>query len=142
MVNADMLTNLRSVVESLKDEHLSYRPDNVKVRTIGELVSHILCTQECYYTNELVLEREEECTCSSPNTVKEALRMIDEYEKRILDVWGGISVSELMKEFDTEWGQRLSKELALFQSIEHSMHHIGQICLIASIGGFYKNVLG
>lgn len=140
--NSDAHSQLYSVVESLKDEHLGYKHPKVKNRTIGEMVSHAICTQYGFYTCSLVIGKECKCECGEPKTVKEALELIQKNLDEITKLWKKFTKEELQKEIKTEWGQVMSKELALFQSIEHIVYHVGEICFIAGIGGFYKGVLG
>lgn len=140
--NSDAHVQLYSVVESLRDKHLKYKHADVKNRNIGEMISHALCTQYCFYSHQLVLGRECKCAHKTPKTIKVALDMIQKNLDDVLKLWEGMSKDELQREFKTEWGQVMSKELALFQSIEHIMYHVGEICFMAGIGGFYKGVLG
>ena len=140
--NVDVHAQLYLIVETFKDEHLSYKHPEVKSRTIGELISHTLCTQRCYFTDSLVLEKKEKCECKIPTNVKEALEMIQENLDQITKIWSKIPMKELEKEFKAEWGQVMTKELALFVSIEHYMYHVGEICFIAGMGGFYQGTLG
>lgn len=139
---SDAHAQLYSVIESFKDADLSYKHKKDD-RSIAEIVSHALCCQYCWYTRELVLEKETQpCTCRAEKSVVKTLKNIQQNQKRVAQTWKQISQKELQKEFKTEWGQVMTKELALFQSVEHMMYHVGEICYIAGLGGFYKGTLG
>lgn len=140
--NADAHSQLYSVVETFKDEHLSYKNPDVKSRTCGEIISHTVCTQSCFFTNSLVLGKKEKCECKVPASIDDALKMIQGNLMNMSKTWQDISVEELETEITTEWGQIMSKELALFQSIEHFMYHVGELCFLAGMGGFYQGTLG
>lgn len=139
---ADSHSKLYSVIESFKDKNLTYKNSAVKNRNIGEMVSHIVCAQVCFYTQKLVQGEDIKCECFVPKTIKEALEMIQENLDRISRIWTEIDEKEFEKEVRTEWGQVMTKEVALLQSIEHTMYHVGEICFLAGMGGFYKGVLG
>lgn len=142
--NSDAHSQLYSVIGSLEDKNLTYKHPSVKNRTIAEMISHALCTQSCFYTSVLVLGNKEGCNpeCRVPKSVPEALKRIQTNLNNVTRKWSKLSEVDLGKEIKTEWGQVMTEEIALFQSIEHMMYHVGEICFLAGIGGFYKGVLG
>jgi hypothetical protein len=138
--NIDAHSQLYEVLSSFKDKDLTYKfKDN---RTISEMISHTLCTQYCFYTHTLVLGKECKCPHSNPRTVNKATGMIEKNLDDVTKIWSQLKEKSFKEEFKSEWGQILTKELALFQSIEHFMYHVGEICLTAGIGGFYRGTLG
>lgn len=139
---ADAHSQLYSVIESFKDSNLKFRLPNSENRSIVEMLSHALCTQLCFYTKELVLGQKDKCRCKTPKTINEALNSIQQNLDEISKIWTNIPVEELQKEFKTEWRQVMTKELALLQSVEHMMYHIGEICFLSGLRGFYKGILG
>lgn len=139
---ADVLGQMYSVVETFKDEDLKYENPDIKNRTIGEMIYHSLCAQICFYTHEVLLNKKEECKCKVPETIKEALEMIHSNLDTITKIWPQIRKDKLNEVFKTDWGQTMTKENAMLQSVTHMMYHIGEICFLAGIGGFYKGTLG
>jgi len=140
--SADAHSQLYSVIESFKDTHLLYKHKDDD-RTLSDIISHALCTQYCWYTQEIVLENKtKKCACKAELTIEKTLESIQKNLERTSRKWKQLSEKELQTEIKTEWGQIMSKELALFQSIEHMMYHVGEICYIAGLGAFYKGTLG
>ena len=142
-VNIDVHSQLYSVIETLKDEHLKFKIDTYD-RTIGSILSHTLSTQEHFFIGFLALGNKTEADYKEPTvtTIKEAVKLIQDNLNSTTKLISGISAEELKKEIKTEWGQVMSKELAIWQGITQITLHTGEICVMAGIGGFYKGTLG
>jgi len=139
--NFDTYSQLYAVIESFKDENLDFKL-SPELRSIKEIMLHTICTQICFYTNELLLGKKGECSCGDFNNVKSALEFIEGSFNKITEVWKNIDQSDLEKLIKTEWGAKMTGRIALFQSITQLMYHISEICLYAGRGGFYKGTLG
>ncbi|MFQ5493697.1 MAG: DinB family protein [Candidatus Dojkabacteria bacterium] len=142
-VNADVHTQVYSVIESFKDENLAFRIDHYD-RTIGDILSHALMTQRHFFLGFLVMGNEEESDYKEPklSNIDEALDMIQKNYDITTKLIQGLSDEDLNVVIKTEWGQEMSKELAAWQGISQIMQHVGEITVIAGIGGFYEGVLG
>ena len=84
----------------------------------------------------------EELKMSLPKTAKKAQKSIVEVYKRTLEIWEKLDKKDFQKEIKTEWGQVLTGELALFQSVTHTAYHLSEICFLRGLGGFPTNVMG
>lgn len=142
--NQDTWSSMLSVVGDLNPDQLIYKYPNYNQRSISEMVNHALDTQFGFYTKNLILGQKE----SEPlfynlaKTADEAQkRIIDTYIKTI-DLWTGLNDEVFNKEIMTEWGQVLTGELTLFQSITHTHYHVSEICFLRGLGGFSTTVMG
>jgi hypothetical protein len=138
--NNATLGDLYSVLETFNDKNLQYKYKDS--RTIAQIIKHIACSQNCMYLDEFILGEKGKCTCQEPKTIKQALKIVQDLKVYYAKIVKGLDKDELAKTFTTEWGQSLTKELALFQSITHTAYHISEICFLAGLGGFYKGTLG
>lgn len=143
MGNEDTWPSLVDVIEDLTDEQLKFKSkENPSQRSIAEIIKHVPETQYGFYTLTLVLEKPEEVVFDEPQTVEEAKKMLaDAYQKTAL-TWQKISKEQLERKFATEWGQEMTGELALFQSITHTHYHVSEICFLRGCGGFSTEVMG
>ena len=141
--NEDVWNNFCAVVEDLTPEQMSYKHSGIKQRSIAEIVNHALDCQNSFYTKSLVLGKKyEELKMSLPKTAKKAQKSIVEVYKRTLEIWEKLDKKDFQKEIKTEWGQVLTGELALFQSVTHTAYHLSEICFLRGLGGFPTNVMG
>ena len=69
-------------------------------------------------------------------TVREAQKRIAETFQKTVELWEKLTPEDFQKEIQTEWGQVLTGELALFQSITHTHYHVSEICFLRGLGGF------
>ncbi|MBN2100419.1 DinB family protein [Candidatus Dojkabacteria bacterium] len=141
-VNNDVHSQLYSVVESFLDQNLKHMVKEYD-RNIAQVISHTLTTERYYFIGHLAegksIENYDEPTIK---TIKQALEMIQENLDQTNSQIENLSIEDLNTTIKTEWGQEMTKELALWQGITQIMLHTGEICLMAGIGGFYKGVLG
>ena len=138
--NNSTLDDLVSVLKTFKDEHLSARYKGS--RTIAEILQHIHCSQNCMYLNDFIMNNKRNCECNAPKTIKEAISNIEEMKSYFTQIIKELNETDFKKEFTTEWGQDLTKEKALFQSITHTSYHLSEICFIAGLNNFYQGTLG
>ncbi|MDD3661967.1 MAG: DinB family protein [Candidatus Dojkabacteria bacterium] len=141
-VNADAHSQLHSVVESFSDENLSYKIDGYE-RSIGDVISHTLTTARYYFIGHLALGLSVD-DYSEPKiaSVKDALDLIQENLDEMSSLIEKLDAQDLASTIKTEWGQEMSKELAVWQGITQIMLHLGELCVMAGNGGFYKGTLG
>lgn len=142
--NADTWNSMLDVVSDLTPEQLSYKHPNIKQRSIAEMINHALDTQYGFYTKHLVLGEEMPANLykEPPETAEEAQRRIVETYEKTVELWKGLAQEDFKKEIPTEWGQVLTGELALFQSITHTHYHVSEICFLRGLGGFPTSVMG
>lgn len=142
--NKDTWSSMMAVIADLTPEQLVYKHPNYEQRSIVEMTNHALDTQYGFYTKQLILGEK------SPKPLYENLartaaesqqRIVDTYRK-VIDLWGKLTAPDFIKEIKTEWGQTLTGELALFQSITHTYYHISEICFLRGVGGFPTKVMG
>ena len=138
--NRSTINDLCGVVATFTDDNLKYKHQDS--RTIAEIIQHIICSQNCMYLNSFVLGKKTKCNCHTPKTVKEAIKAINGLDPYFAEVVNSLESEDYQVKFKTEWGQELTKELALFQSVTHTSYHISEICFLAGLGGFYKNTMG
>lgn len=142
--NEDTWNSLLAVVSDLTPEQLSYKHPGVSQRSIVEMVDHAIDTQYNFYTQTLVLREKNppKLYTSLPAGAEEATqRVVDVYSKTV-KLWRKLKSEDFQKEITTEWGQVLTGELALFQSITHTHYHVSEICFLRGLGGFSTSVLG
>lgn len=143
MGNEDTWVSLLEVIEDLTDEQLKFKSkENPKQRSIAEIIKHIPETQYGFYTLTLVLEKPEEVIFDEPQTVEEAKKVLSDAYQKIVSTWQKATKEQLERKFTTEWGQELTGELALFQSITHTHYHVSEICFLRGCGGFPTEVMG
>lgn len=142
--NTDTWSAMLEVIEDLTPEQLIYKHPGIKQRRIAEIIDHALDTQSGFYTKHLVLGEEVPPTLykNPPATSKEAQRRIAETFEKIMKLWQNLTDKDFAKEIKTEWGQVLTGELALFQSITHTHYHVSEICFLRGLGGFPTSALG
>lgn len=142
--NEDSWSSLVGVVEDLTDDQLQFKSKENPGRSIAEIIQHIPDTQYLFYTKSLVMEEKYSgpMYLEVPKTTAEVLDLLTEAYSKIVEAWQKITPKQLEREFDTEWGQKLSGELALFQSITHTHYHVSEICFLRGCGGFPSEVMG
>lgn len=142
--NEDTWSSMLSVISDLTPEQLVYKHPDIEQRNIAEMINHALDTQYGFYTKHLVLSEEMPANLYEdlPKTIEEAQSRIVETYKKIVELWENISQDIFKKEINTEWGQVLTGELALFQSITHTHYHVSEICFLRGLGGFPTKVMG
>jgi len=142
--NEDTWNSILDVISDLTAEQLFYKHSNIEQRSIVEIINHALDTQYGFYTKHLVLGEEMPSSLYEdlPKTAEAAQSRIVETYKKILELWEDISQDIFKKEIHTEWGQVLTGELALFQSITHTHYHVSEICFLRGLGGFPTKVMG
>ncbi|MDP3994635.1 MAG: DinB family protein [bacterium] len=142
--NKDTWDSMLAVITDLTSEQLTHKQPNYTQRSITEMINHALDTQYGFYTKQLVLGEK------SPKPLYENLaktvaetqqRIVDTYQK-VVNLWGKLTAQDFTKEIKTEWGQTLTGELALFQSITHTHYHVSEICFLRGLGGFPTKVMG
>lgn len=142
--NKDTWGSMMAVIADLTPEQLAYKHPNCAQRSIAEMIDHALDTQYGFYTKHLVLGEKlpEPLSENLAKTAEEAQqRVVDTYQK-VADLWGKLTEQDFIKEIKTEWGQTLTGELALFQSITHIHYHVSEICFLRGLGGFPTQVMG
>lgn len=77
-----------------------------------------------------------------PKTAQGAQQRIIETYQKTIELWQNLGQEDFQKEIKTEWGQVLTGELALFQSITHTHYHVSEVCFLRSLGGFPTSVMG
>ena len=141
--NFDTWSSMLAVIEDLTPEQLSYNHPNYEQRTIAQMITHAIDTQYSFYTQTLVLGRKyKELKLKLPKTKNEAIKMIVKTFKTTTNLWKNLKPKDFTKEIHTEWGQVLTGELALFQSITHTHYHVSEICFLRGIGGFPTKAMG
>lgn len=141
--NKDTWDSVVTVIQDLKSKQLSYKHSSYKHRTIAEMINHALDTQYSFYTNNLVLGKKYQVLkLPLPKTADAAFHNILKIYKKTVDLWRGLGNKDLTKKIKTEWGQTLTGELALFQSITHTHYHLSEICFLRGLGGFPTDVMG
>ena len=152
--NQDTWGSMLAVIADLTPEQLTYKASglasfaykhpNYVQRNIAEMINHALDTQYGFYTKHLVLGEdlpEPLYKNLAQSAVEAQLRIIETYQK-VVDLWGKLTAQDFTKEIKTEWGQTLTGELALFQSITHTHYHVSEICFLRGLGGFPTQVMG
>lgn len=144
MGNVDTWSSILAVIADLTSEQLAYKHLGIKQRSIAEMVSHALDTQYGFYTRHLVMGEETPASLypEPPKTTEEAQKRIVETFAKTVALWEKLKPEGFQKEIQTEWGQVLTEELALFQSITHTHYHVSEICFLRSLGGFPTTVMG
>jgi len=144
MGNEDTWGSLVGVVEDLTDDQLQFKSKENPGRSIAEIIQHIPDTQYLFYTRSLVMEEKYAGPMfpKAPKTTKEAFDLLSDAYQKIVGVWQKITPKQLKREFETEWGQKLNGELALFQSITHTHYHVSEICFLRGCGGFPTKAMG
>ena len=143
MGNEDTWSGLLAVIEDLTDEQLKFKStENPNQRSIAEIIKHVPETQYGFYTLILVLEKPGEVVFDKPQTVEEAKKMLADAYQKTVSTWLKITKEQLERKFTTEWGQELTGELALFQSITHTHYHLSEICFLRGCGGFPTKAMG
>ena len=141
--NEDAWNNICAAVADLTSKQLSYKHPGIKQRSIAGMVNHALDCQYGFYTKSLLLGEEYKILeLSLPKTVEEAVKNVVDIYKKTLEIWEKLDKKEFQREIKTEWGQVLTGELALFQSITHTAYHLSEICFLRGLGGFPTNVMG
>lgn len=142
--NEDTWSGLMAVVEDLTDDQLQFKSKENPGRSIAEIIQHIPDTQYLFYTKSLVMEEKYSGPMypEAPKTTAEAVKILAEAYNKIADTWQNLTQEQLKRKFDTEWGQKLSGELALFQSITHTHYHVSEICFLRGCGGFPTKAMG
>jgi len=142
--NADTWWSMSAVVKDLTPQQLKYSHPGIKQRSIAEMVDHALDTQYGFYTKHLVMGEElPDPLYNVPAAdASEAQQRIADTYKKMVELWIGLTKADFQKEIPTEWGQVLTGESALFQSITHTHYHVSEICFLRSLGGFPTEVLG
>lgn len=142
--NEDTWYSMLTVIEDLKPKQLAYKHEGIKQRSIAEMINHTLDTQYGFYTKHLVLgaKMPADLYKNLPKSVKEAQKRITDTYKKIVRLWRGLTQKDLKKKIHTEWGQILTGEQALFQSITHTHYHVSEICFLRGLGGFPTTALG
>lgn len=141
--NSDTWYSLLSVIEDLTPDQLTYKHPGFEQRTIAEMINHAVDTQYSFYTQQLVLGQPYKQLYSDlPKTVEEAQARIGDTFAKTVELWQGLKPEDFTKEITTEWGQTLTGELALFQSITHTHYHVSEICFLRGLGGFPTKAMG
>ena len=142
--NEDTWSSMLAVVADLTVEQLAYKHPGYNQRSIAEMVNHALDTQYGFYTTNLVVGEAlpKPLYKDSVKTVEETPQRIINVYQRIVRLWKSLKDKDLSKEIKTEWGQVLTGELALFQSITHTHYHVSEICFLRGLGGFPTQVMG
>lgn len=142
--NEDTWGSMIVVVADLTPDQITYKYPNYTQRCIAEMVNHALDTQYGFYTKNLILGEKlpEPLYKDLAKTAEEAQqRILDTYQK-VVNLWKNLGVQDFTKEIKTEWGQILTGELALFQSITHTHYHVSEICFLRGLGRFPTKVMG
>ncbi|KKU10825.1 MAG: hypothetical protein A2Z96_05595 [Spirochaetes bacterium GWB1_48_6] len=142
--NIDTWQSMLNVIEGLTPEQLQYKHQGIEQRSIAEMVVHAIDTQYGFYTKHLVLG-ENIPPALYPDlskTADEAFKMIGETFEKTLALWEKLTPEDFSKEIKTDWGQILTGELALLQSITHTHYHVSEICFLRGLGGFPTKVMG
>lgn len=144
MGNEDTWGSMLKVIQDLISEQLTYQYPNLKQRSIGEIVNHALDSQYGFYTKHLVLGEETPAPLykNLPQDAKEAQHQIVDTYAKTIELWKSLAVADFQKEIHTEWGQTLTGELTLFQSITHTHYHVSEICFLRGLAGFPTDVMG
>ena len=143
MGNIDTWSSMLAIIEDLTPEQLVYKHPNYKQRCITEMTNHALDTQYSFYTQNLILGRPyKELYSNLPKTAAEAQKRIVKTFVETIKLWKGLTPDDFTKDIKTEWGQILTGELALFQSITHTHYHVSEICCLRGLGGFPTKVMG
>lgn len=141
--NTDTWYSLLSVIEDLTPNQLVYKHPGLEQRTIVEMINHALDTQYSFYTQNLVLGQPyQQLYLGLPQTVGEAQKRIGDTFTKTVKLWQDLKPEDFVKEIKTEWGQTLTGELALFQSITHTHYHVSEICFLRGLGGFPTKAMG
>ena len=141
--NSDTWYSLLSVIKDLTPDQLAYKHSGSNLRTIAEMINHALDTQYSFYTQNLILGQPYKQLYSDlPKTVEEAQKRIGDTFTKIVELWQDLKPQDFTKEIKTEWGQTLTSELALFQSITHTHYHVSEICFLRGLGGFPTKAMG
>lgn len=141
-VNNDVHSQLYSVVETFGDNNLFHKIKGYD-RTVAEVISHTLTTHQSYFIGHLSLGKAVD-DYSEPKitSVKDALGMIQKNLEETNDLICNMSQKDFTARIKTEWGQELTKEMAVWMGITQIMLHLGEVCVMAGNGGFYKGTLG
>jgi len=142
--NEDTWSAFLQVIEDLTPDQLAYKHQDYSQRTIAEMVNHALDTQYGFYTQHVVLGNPipENLYKDLPKTTEEGIKRVVEVYKKTCNLWKGLNEDVFRKEIKTEWGQVLTGELALFQSVTHTHYHLSEICFLRGLGGFPTQVMG
>ena len=141
--NEDTWNSFIAVISDLTPKQLAYKYPNYSQRSISEMINHALDTQFCFYTISLVVGDEYKALdLVLPKTANEAFKNILEIYKKTVGVWKELKQTDFQKEIKTDWGQIMTVELTLFQSITHTHYHLSEICFLRGLGGFPTKVMG
>ena len=142
--NEDTWNSMLAIISDLTPEQFSYKHLNIEQRSIAEMINHALDTQYGFYTKHLVLNEEIPANLyeDAPKTAEEAQNRIVQIYKQIIELWKNMGQDNFKKEINTEWGQVLTGELALLQSITHTHYHVSEICFLRGLGDFPTKVMG
>lgn len=141
--NADTWGAFLAVIEDLTPEQLAYKHPGLKLRSIAEMTNHALDCQYGFFTQKLALGKPGfELYREAPKTVKEVQQRVIETYAKTVKLWQGFGAKDFTREIKTPWGQVLTGELALFQSITHTHYHVSEICFLRGLGGFATVVMG
>ncbi len=142
--NSDTWYAMSAVIEDLTPEQFTYKYPQIKQRSIAQMLDHALDAQYGFYTKKLVKGEElpEGLYPGPAKNSEEAQKRIVETFKKTIALWEKLTPEDFRKEIQTEWGQVLTGEFALFQSITHTHYHVSEICFLRGLGGFPTNVLG
>ena len=77
-----------------------------------------------------------------PQMVTDAQTRVVETFSKTVELWKGLKAEDFGRKIKTEWGQTLTGELALFQSITHTHYHVSEICFLRGLGGFPTKAMG
>ncbi len=142
--NEDTWGSMMAVIADLTPEQLTHKHPNYAQRSIAEMINHALDTQYGFYTKQLILgvKSPELLYENLAKTAAEAQQRIVAAYQKVVDLWGKLTAQDFTKEIKTEWGQTLTGELALFQSITHTHYHVSEICFLRGLGGFPTKAMG
>ncbi|PIR25941.1 MAG: hypothetical protein COV41_02435 [Candidatus Brennerbacteria bacterium CG11_big_fil_rev_8_21_14_0_20_43_10] len=142
--NSDTWQAMSAVIEDLTQKQFAYQYTQIKQRSIAQMLDHAMDTQYGFYTKKLVMGED-----LPPNLYKKPVKTVREAQKRIaetfqktVELWEKLTPEDFQKEIQTEWGQVLTGELALFQSITHTHYHVSEICFLRGLGGFPTTAMG
>jgi uncharacterized damage-inducible protein DinB len=142
-INTDAHEQLQSVIETFSDENLQVKVNNYD-RSIAGIVSHTLTTEIQYFIKHLAMGNADAANYNEPQiaTVREALEMIKKNLNESNSLINSFPEEKLNEVIATEWGTKMTREVAIWQGITQIMMHLGEITLMAGQAGFYQGTLG
>ena len=142
--NEDTWNSMLSVISDLTPEQFTYKHPGIKQRSIREIISHTLSTQYYFYTEHLVLGQKlsKQDPITQPKDIAEAQKQIINTYRQVTKLWQQLKPELFTQEIKTDWGQVMTCELVLFQSITHTHYHVSEINFLRGLGGFSTQVMG